>query len=163
MKIQFCHQHFFFLLQLINVLLAITSSSNFYIYWAMVMMMIHDNDDTSTGPWQVSVDDYLQYGRSRPPCCSNALETWGSTWGSYRLINLIHVIHLGKLQVAADSAQLCNCATEKAATLYCHCMQLHATQGNSRKLKETQGNSLLNIFFLRRSRSTDTTTDTAFD
>ena len=97
-------------------------------------MMIHDNDDTSTGPWQVSVDDYLQYGRSRPPCCSNALETWGSTWGSYRLINLIHVIHLGKLQVAADSAQLCNCATEKAATLYCHCMQLHATQGDSRKL-----------------------------
>ena len=58
----------------------------------------------------------------------------------------VSLIHLGKLQVAADSAQLRNRTSENAATLYfwegcvslqyCHCMQLqlHATQGNSRKL-----------------------------
>ena len=78
----------------------------------------------------------------------------------------VSLIHLGKLQVAADSAQLRNRTSENAATLYfwegcvslqyCHCMQLQL------QLHATQGNSLLNIFFFRRSRSTDTT-DTAFD
>ena len=72
---------------------------------AMVMMMIHDDVDTSTGPWQVSVEWKLEY-------CFNMANNWWWWWWWWWLFAVWSLAapmlqqrfgnmgkHLGKLQV----------------------------------------------------------------